>query len=347
MGIFSTMMWNAIHMATHGLTTVNKRVETLKSCRRHAKGVVTKVISPLRLLVIILLLLISNIQFHHECYRTYTQLLRRESDKGSRFPVYGEQPVEQGVRLSFDNIHGEIVNFRMLFLQLTGFAAPQRHKGRCIGISKHALMGNNCSTQYILLNRISCYRIDGMSVFPSIFQIEITVVAGSCESQPFRQLHNLFKLGVCSGTVILRSDNANAPIPPLRVLSFRYHFAADVYHIVRYAFAVEQTRGIFDVTCAPLINLWGFGFTKFDSITPQLVDSIRHFVGFRKVRLQGNRVMKDDPRILLNFSVHKLRQISRLFVPTLAWLCGKDCIKLYILRCFLCQVYLYVEYISN
>ena len=30
MGIFSTMMWNAIHMATHGLTTVNKRVETLK-----------------------------------------------------------------------------------------------------------------------------------------------------------------------------------------------------------------------------------------------------------------------------------------------------------------------------
>ena len=40
--------------------------------------------------------------------RTYTQLLRRESDKGSRFPVYGEQPVEQGVRLSFDNIHGEI-----------------------------------------------------------------------------------------------------------------------------------------------------------------------------------------------------------------------------------------------
>ena len=31
MGIFSTMMWNAIHMATHGLTTVNKRVETLNA----------------------------------------------------------------------------------------------------------------------------------------------------------------------------------------------------------------------------------------------------------------------------------------------------------------------------
>ena len=66
--------------------------------------------------------------------------------------------------------------------------------------------------------------------------------------------------------------------------------------------ASEQTGGIFDVTCAPLINLWGFGFTKFDSITPQLVDSIRHFVGLpKKCVYRANRVMKDDPRILLNF----------------------------------------------
>lgn len=30
MGIFSTMMWNAIHMATHGLTTVNKELRRVK-----------------------------------------------------------------------------------------------------------------------------------------------------------------------------------------------------------------------------------------------------------------------------------------------------------------------------
>ena len=67
--------------------------------------------------------------------------------------------------------------------------------------------------------------------------------------------------------------------------------------------ASEQTGGIFDVTCAPLINLWGFGFTKFDSITPQLVDSNPPLCRLPKSALQGNRVMKDDPRILLNFSV--------------------------------------------
>lgn len=64
----------------------------------------------------------------------------------------------------------------------------------------------------------------------------------------------------------------------------------------------EQTGGMLDITCAPLINLWGFGFQRFGNVTPQLVDSIRHFVGYRKVRLQGSRVIKDDPRILLNFS---------------------------------------------
>ena len=42
------------------------------------EGVVTKVISPLRLLVIILLLLESNIQFHHECYRTIAALLAQQ-----------------------------------------------------------------------------------------------------------------------------------------------------------------------------------------------------------------------------------------------------------------------------
>lgn len=63
-----------------------------------------------------------------------------------------------------------------------------------------------------------------------------------------------------------------------------------------------QTDGALDITCAPLINLWGFGFSRMDSVTPAMLDSIRTFVGYRKVRLDGNRVVKDDPRVLLNCS---------------------------------------------
>ena len=62
------------------------------------------------------------------------------------------------------------------------------------------------------------------------------------------------------------------------------------------------TNGAYDVTCAPLINLWGFGFSRMDSVTPARIDSLRQFIGFQKVRLEGNRVVKDDPRLIMNFS---------------------------------------------
>lgn len=64
----------------------------------------------------------------------------------------------------------------------------------------------------------------------------------------------------------------------------------------------EHSGGVFDITCAPLVNLWGFGFSRKDSVTPQAIDSIRQLVGYEKVRLEGNRVVKDDPRIQLNAS---------------------------------------------
>lgn len=64
----------------------------------------------------------------------------------------------------------------------------------------------------------------------------------------------------------------------------------------------EATGGMFDITCAPLINAWGFGFEDIGAVTPAVIDSLREFVGYRKVRLEGDRLVKDDPRIRLNLS---------------------------------------------
>lgn len=73
--------------------------------------------------------------------------------------------------------------------------------------------------------------------------------------------------------------------------------------VFRKAMAVaELTDGAYDVTCAPLINLWGFGFSRKDSVTPEHIDSVRQFSGYRKVRLQGDKVVKEDPRLIMNFS---------------------------------------------
>lgn len=63
-----------------------------------------------------------------------------------------------------------------------------------------------------------------------------------------------------------------------------------------------KTEGKFDITCSPLINAWGFGFSKMDEVTPEIIDSLKQFVGYKKIRLSGNKVIKDDKRITLNCS---------------------------------------------
>jgi thiamine biosynthesis lipoprotein len=64
----------------------------------------------------------------------------------------------------------------------------------------------------------------------------------------------------------------------------------------------EKTDGYFDVTVAPLVNLWGFGFEKAGNISQHTIDSLITFVGYKKIRLENRKVIKDDPRIKLNFS---------------------------------------------
>ena len=64
----------------------------------------------------------------------------------------------------------------------------------------------------------------------------------------------------------------------------------------------KNSDGVFDITCAPLVNVWGFGFSKKDSVTSGMIDSLKTFVGYKKVHLEGNKVVKDDPRLLLNCS---------------------------------------------
>ena len=64
----------------------------------------------------------------------------------------------------------------------------------------------------------------------------------------------------------------------------------------------KATGGAFDITVAPLVNAWGFGFKHGDFPTPAEIDSLRNFVGMEKIRLDGRTVVKTDPRIMLDCS---------------------------------------------
>ena len=70
-----------------------------------------------------------------------------------------------------------------------------------------------------------------------------------------------------------------------------------------------ETDGAFDITVAPLVNAWGFGFKQGISPTEQVIDSLRQIVGFQKVELvkpdtkkSSMYIKKQDPRIMLDCS---------------------------------------------
>lgn len=64
----------------------------------------------------------------------------------------------------------------------------------------------------------------------------------------------------------------------------------------------KETGGAFDITVAPLVNAWGFGFKNGVKPTRHAIDSIRSLVGYQKVSLKNGQIRKADPRVMLDFS---------------------------------------------
>ena len=65
----------------------------------------------------------------------------------------------------------------------------------------------------------------------------------------------------------------------------------------------ENSNGYFDITTSPLINAWGFGFQNMDSVTPELIDSLKQFVGYEKITINNSgEVIKADSRVQINTS---------------------------------------------
>lgn len=64
----------------------------------------------------------------------------------------------------------------------------------------------------------------------------------------------------------------------------------------------DSTNGAFDITVAPLVNAWGFGFKGGAMPSRHQVDSLKALVGYHKVSLSNGRVSKTDPRIMLDCS---------------------------------------------
>jgi len=68
------------------------------------------------------------------------------------------------------------------------------------------------------------------------------------------------------------------------------------------SYVSEVSDGAFDITVAPLVNLWGFGFKHKEAASQEKIDSILLLVNFDSVKIENHHLVKSDPRIMLDAS---------------------------------------------
>lgn len=62
------------------------------------------------------------------------------------------------------------------------------------------------------------------------------------------------------------------------------------------------TGGAFDITVAPMVNVWGFGFKHKEQVNDVLIDSLKNLVGYQKIRIVDGAIVKDHPNTMLDCS---------------------------------------------
>ena len=66
--------------------------------------------------------------------------------------------------------------------------------------------------------------------------------------------------------------------------------------------AAELSDGLFDPTVGPLVQAWGFHFKKGMEMTPEIVDSLKQLVDYRKIKIENGKVVKENPNMTLDFN---------------------------------------------
>ena len=69
--------------------------------------------------------------------------------------------------------------------------------------------------------------------------------------------------------------------------------AAEVY---------DATEGAFDITVAPVVNAWGFGFTERSKVDSSLIDSLLQFIGMDKVALRKDILVMEKEGMMLDMN---------------------------------------------
>ena len=151
-----------------------------------------------------------------------------------------------------------------------------------------------CRTKEAETKVLSYHKLEG-TVFHTIYHITY-----QGERDYHDEIKQLFKefdgsLSMFNDTsIITRMNNCDTSVVANRYFRHVFTKAMEVS---------EATGGAFDITVAPLVNLWGFGFKNSDNVSQAAIDSILQFVGYKTVHLdEEGHLHKDDPRTIMDAS---------------------------------------------
>lgn len=98
-------------------------------------------------------------------------------------------------------------------------------------------------------------------------------------------------LSVYNDSSIITAVNQNKDITVDTLFENVFRRSAEIW---------KESSGAFDISAAPIFEIWGFGKGERKKVTKEMIDSIRPFVGMDKVRLENGKVIKADSRLSLN-----------------------------------------------
>lgn len=91
----------------------------------------------------------------------------------------------------------------------------------------------------------------------------------------------------------------------------------------------DCTHGAFDMTVAPLVDLWGFGLKNRDVVTGAEVDSVREYVGYELVVLEDGVIHKAYPEMRIDAGAIAKGYACDVVADTLeAYGCTDFCIEI-------------------
>lgn len=98
-------------------------------------------------------------------------------------------------------------------------------------------------------------------------------------------------LSVYNDSSVISRINRGEDIQPDSLFIVVFNRSAEIYNL---------SKGAFDISGAPMFDVWGFGFKNKEKVTQKDIDSIKQFVGMDKVKIENGKVVKTDPRLSLN-----------------------------------------------